>query len=149
MTKKLTDSGDAGESHGRLSPETLQRLRQLQKKARGAYSSGRDRTEAAEHIIDEMARRQGQKLGPYFEWSLATAEFTARFNEAFLRKPPKESMKKFACAFVDAWPQGMAALRLNQTDATLIANPPYAKDGQWPAYLDDRKSRPGKSPDTK
>jgi hypothetical protein len=139
MAKKLKGPDGEDLSDSATSSEILQRLRKLQEKVRKASVSGLDRTAAAEQVIDEMARRQGHTLGPYFEWSLATEDFESRFSEAFSQKPAEQSMEEFARSFVDAWPQGMPALRVIPDDGDPIANPPYSKDGMWPAYLGDRK----------
>src|SRR5271165_2827400 len=89
-------------------------------------SSGRlDRTEIAELIIEEMARRQGHSAGPYFNCSLATEEFKARFAEAFPQRLPEQSPEEFARRFVDAWPQGLPAQRVVPDPSDPIANPPY------------------------
>ena len=94
----------------------------------------------AERIIEEMARRQGHRFGPYFEWSLATEHFQQRFNAALALKLREQPNDEFARLFVDEWPQGMAALRVIPDTADPIANPPYSKDGLWPAYLGPRRT---------
>lgn len=114
----------------------LQSLRALHTRARKAVAHELDRTVVAERIIDEMARRQGHRLGPYFEWALATDVFESRFNAACSRKPAGQTLAEFARAFVDAWPPGMAVLRVIPNERDTIANPPYSKDGLWPAYLE-------------
>jgi len=139
MAKKLKGPDGEDLSDSATSPEMLQRLRKLQEKVREASLSGLDRTAVAEGVIDEMARRQGHRLGPYFDWSLATEDFESRFSEAFSQKRPEQSIEAFAHSFVDAWPQGIAALRVIPDDGDPITNPPYSKDGLWPAYLGDRK----------
>ncbi len=116
--------------------EMLQQLPALQQRARATPANDLDATALAERVIDAMARRQGHTLGPYFEWSLATADFESRFNDAAARKSPEQSIEEFVRAFVDAWPTGMAALRLLPDQFDPIANPPYSKDGLWPAYLE-------------
>ena len=101
-----------------------------------------DRTAVAELIIEEMARRQGHRHGPYFEWALATESFQLRFDAAWAQgslEPSIESLLEFACSFVDAWPEGSAALRVVPDSRDSIANPPYSKDGMWPAFLRQRK----------
>jgi hypothetical protein len=105
---------------------------QRQIKAR-AGSRILDRTAVAEQIIDEMARRQGHRSGPYFEWSLATESFQSRFDQAFAQRPQEQAAEEFASQFVDAWPRGMAALRIVPDASDPIANPPYSKNGMWPA----------------
>jgi hypothetical protein len=117
----------------------LKQLRQLQDTVRKAAASGLDRTAVAEQIIDEMARRQGHRVGPYFDWSLTTESFESRFNQALSLRPQDQSLQEFVRSFVDAWPQGMAALRLVAQASGPIARPPYSKDGMWPAYLSSRK----------
>jgi hypothetical protein len=98
-----------------------------------------DRTEIAEQIIGEMARRQGHSIGPYFNWSLATEDFKARFAEAMAGRPPGRSPQEFACQFVDAWPRGMPAQRVVPDLGDPIANPPCSRDGPWPSFLPERK----------
>jgi hypothetical protein len=97
-----------------------------------------DRTAIAELIIDEMARRQGHRHGPYFEWGLATESFRLRFDAAWAQRalqPAIESPTAFVCSFVDGWPEGSAALRVVPDSRDSIANPPYSSDGMWPAFL--------------
>jgi len=97
-----------------------------------------DRTTAAELIVGEMAIRQGHRHGPYFEWSLATELFEARFETAWAQRPLQrsaESLEAFVTAFVDAWPEGGAALRVVPDSSDSIANPPYSRDRMWPAFL--------------
>jgi hypothetical protein len=97
-----------------------------------------DRTTAAELIVGEMARRQGHRHGPYFDWSLATELFRLRFEAAWAHRPLQpsaESLEEFISAFVDGWPEGAAALRVVPDSRDSIANPPYSKDGMWPAFL--------------
>jgi len=111
----------------------------------GTGSSGArrlDRTDAAEHVVEEMARRQGHRNGPYFNWNLATETFRQRFDEAWLEAAPLgvlESVEDFARAFVDAWPEGAAVLRIAPDHLDPIANPPYSKGGLWPAFLRTRE----------
>jgi len=118
-----------------LSGEFRQQLSQLQAKVGAAAASGLDRTALAEQVIDEMARRQGHRFGPYFDWTLATESFQRRFDAALAQRPRRQSTAEFARLFVDAWPRGMAALRVIPDSADSIANPPYSKDGMWPADL--------------
>ncbi len=139
MADKSKTFKDRNSPESELSPQQWEQLRKLQEKVRKASVSGLDRTAAAEQVIDEMGRRQGHRVGPYFEWSLATEDFDSRFSEAFSQKPPEQSIQEFAHSFVDAWPQGMAAIRVIPEDSDPIANPPYSKDGMWPAYLGNRK----------
>lgn len=97
-----------------------------------------DRATAAELIIGEMARRQGHRHGPYFEWNLATELFRLRFETAWEHRPLQpsaESLAMFVSAFVDGWPEGTAVLRVVPDRRDSIANPPYSKDGMWPAFL--------------
>jgi hypothetical protein len=97
-----------------------------------------DRTEAAERIVEEMASRQGHRTGPYFNWNLATETFRLRFETAWMEAAPLgvlESVESFARAFVDAWPEGAAALRIVPDQYDPIANPPYSQGGLWPAFL--------------
>ena len=98
-----------------------------------------DRTAVAELIIELMARRQGHRHGPYFEWNLATESFRLRFEAAWLHQRPSqqsaETVEQFASAFVDGWPEGAAVLRVVPDSHDSIANPPYSKDGMWPAFL--------------
>jgi hypothetical protein len=98
-----------------------------------------DRTEVAEQIIDEMARRQGHNVGPYFNWSLATEDFKARFDQAFALRAPEHSLEDFTRQFVDDWPPGMTAQRVVPDHTDPIANPPYSRDGLWPAFLGVRR----------
>lgn len=98
-----------------------------------------DRTEIAEQVIDEMARRQGHNLGPYFSWSLATEDFKARFDDAYARRTSAQSLEDFTHSFVDQWPPGMAAQRVVPDAGDPIANPPFSRDGLWPAFLGPRK----------
>jgi len=103
---------------------------------------GLDRNAVAERIIEEMASRQGHRFGPYFEWSLATETFLQRFDAVWARPPQAlsiESLEQFAVVFVDEWPQGAAALRVVPDSSDSIANPPFSKDGMWPAFLGARK----------
>jgi hypothetical protein len=104
-----------------------------------AMAAHLDRTEVAEQIIAEMARRQGHTVGPYFDWSLATEDFKARFAAAFAQRTSGQSPEDFARTFVDAWPLGMAAQRVIPDARDPIANPPYSRDGLWPAFLADRE----------
>ncbi|HXN10876.1 MAG TPA: hypothetical protein VN859_06500 [Steroidobacteraceae bacterium] len=106
---------------------------------RQASAGTLDRTEIAEQVIGEMARRQGHTIGPYFNWSLATEDFKTRFSDAFSRRAPEQSPREFARNFVDAWPPGMAAQRVVPDEHDPIANPPYSRDGLWPAFLPERK----------
>ena len=72
--------------------------------AENALACRIDRTAAAERIIEEMASRQGQRFGPYFEWSLATEIFLQRFNAVWARRPQAASiewLEELAVAFVD------------------------------------------------
>jgi hypothetical protein len=101
-----------------------------------------DRTAVAECIIEEMASRQGHRFGPYFEWGLATEMFLQRFNAVWARRPQTlsiGSIEAFAVTFVDEWPHGAAALRVVPDSSDSIANPPFSKDGMWPAFLGARK----------
>jgi hypothetical protein len=101
-----------------------------------------DRTAAAERVIEEMANRQGHRFGPYFEWSLASEIFLQRFNAVWARRSQAlslESLEEFAVSFVDEWPEGAAALRVVPDSRDSIANPPFSKDGMWPAFLGARK----------
>jgi|ERR1700733_4731036 hypothetical protein len=115
-------------------------IKQRQQKFRPAAGSSLERTRLAEQIIDEMARRQGQRFGPYFEWALATDNFRLLFDAALVLKPAEQSADEFSRLFVDAWPQDMAALRIVPDVRDPIANPPYSKDGLWPAFLGPRKT---------
>ncbi len=97
-----------------------------------------DRTTAAELIVGEMARRQGHRHGPYFEWGLATELFRSRFETAWAHRPSQpsaEALEEFIGAFIDGWPEGAAVLRVVPDSADSIANPPYSKGGMWPAFL--------------
>jgi hypothetical protein len=136
MARNLKPPGDS--PGGTRSAQILRRLRDLKSRAREQFESGRDATAAAERIIDEMARRQGQRLAPCFDWSLATRDFERRIGASLARKPSAQSMEEFVREFVDAWPRGMTALRV-VADGSPITNPPYSQDGMWPAYLDERK----------
>ena len=137
-SKKSEDpKGEA--AHSAELSRQLKQLKQLQDTVRQEAASGLDRTAVAEQIIDEMARRQGHRVGPYFDWSLTTESFESRFNQALSLRPQDQSLQEFVRSFVDAWPQGMAALRLVPHATGLIANPPYSKDGMWPAYLSTDK----------
>ena len=101
-----------------------------------------DRTAVAELIIEEMASRQGHRFGPYFEWSLATEVFLQRFNAVWARRPQIMSIgsiEQLAVSFVDEWPQGAAALRVVPDSRDSIANPPFSREGMWPAFLGARK----------
>jgi hypothetical protein len=101
-----------------------------------------DRTAVAERIIEEMANRQGHRFGPYFEWSLATELFLQRFNAVWARRPQAPStqwLDAFAASFVDEWPEGATALRVVPDSRDSIANPPFANNGMWPAFLAARK----------
>lgn len=121
---------DAGAAH------TLRRLRELKQKIRDSFDDGRDRTAAAEHVIDEMARRQGLKLAPLFDWTLATPQFETRLDQRLTQKPGEQSMQEFVRAFVDAWPRGEPVIRIEPDAADPVSNPPYSKDGLWPANLE-------------
>jgi len=117
-----------------MAEEVIARLARLQRRL--------DRTAAAERIIEEMANRQGHRFGPYFEWSLASEIFLQRFNAVWVRRSQAlslESLEEFAVSFVDEWPQGAAALRVVPDSRDSIANPPFSKDGMWPAFLGVRK----------
>ena len=115
-------------------------IKQRQQKLRAEAGSSLERTQLAEQIIEEMARRQGQRFGPYFEWALATDNFRLLFDAALVLKPSEQSAEEFSRLFVDAWPQDMAALRIVPDLRDPIANPPYSKDGFWPAFLGPRKA---------
>jgi hypothetical protein len=108
-----------------------------------APATGPSRLELAELIIEEMAHRQGQRHGPYFEWSYATELFERRFEQAWKRwcctDPALEILGPFIAAFVDAWPEGAPALRVVPDSRDSIANPPYSKNGLWPAFLQRHK----------
>jgi hypothetical protein len=68
-------------------------------------------TMAAQCVLNEMARRQGQHVPlPEFSWHQVTAEFRARFTEAYKRKPREQSTEAFAREFVDSWPIGSRVL---------------------------------------
>jgi hypothetical protein len=62
------------------------------------------------------------------------------FDAALVLKPTEQSADEFSRLFVDAWPQDMAALRIVPDVRDPIANPPYSKDGLWPAFLGPRKT---------
>jgi hypothetical protein len=101
-----------------------------------------DRTAVAERIIEEMATRQGHRFGPYFEWSLATEIFLQRFDAVWALRPLSLStgaLEEFAVSFVDEWPAGAPALRVVPDSSDSIANPPFSKDGMWPAFLGARR----------
>jgi len=100
------------------------------------------RAAVAERIIEEMAYRQGHRFGPYFDWTLATESFQSRFNAAWPAGSLgalQASVEDFARRFVDTWPEGLAALRIVPDELDPIANPPYSRDGMWPAFLRRRK----------
>jgi GTP diphosphokinase / guanosine-3',5'-bis(diphosphate) 3'-diphosphatase len=80
---------------------------------------GLNRHVVGETIIDEMARRHGEWLGPQFHWEAATPEFKTRFNNAYAKKPSSQSADDFAREFVDQWPLGLAVLR-------------YSNGQEWP-----------------
>ena len=85
-----------------------------------------------------MARRQGHRSGPYFDWNLATEQFRSLFDAAWAAAPSplsREAVEQLALAFVDAWPEGAAALRVIPDQRDPIANPPYSRAGMWPAFL--------------
>lgn len=97
-----------------------------------------DRDTVAEMIIEAMAHRQGHRSGPYFDWSLATEQFRALFDAAWAASPTvasRETVGQIVKTFVDAWPEGTAALRVIPDHLDPIANPPYSRDGMWPAFL--------------
>jgi len=137
MAKKLKAPGDPSPDSG--SAQTLQRLRELKRKVREVFDRGQDRTAVAERIIDEMAQRQGLRLAPFFDWSLATQDFATRVDVALVQKPAGQSMEDFVQAFVDAWPRGMAMLRLAPNGSDPMAGAPYSNNGLWPADMEDRK----------
>jgi len=106
--------------------------------SRQAIRRRADRTAVAEAIIEEMARRQGHRHGPYFEWNLATEQFLSRFNDLWAPASLQlsaESVEQFVRGFVDGWPEGLAALRVVPDPLDPIANPPYSTGGLWPAFL--------------
>ena len=73
MVKNYTEvRGESTAPGSVLSPETLERLRALQERALQAAMVGAGREAVAERIVDEMARRQGHRLGPFFDWSRVT-----------------------------------------------------------------------------
>jgi hypothetical protein len=75
-------------------------------------------------------------MPPGLSWNTTTEEFRARFTEAYAAKPTDQSTDEFARAFVDQWPDGMAAMRLEPSRSSELARPPYASaDGLWPAFL--------------
>ena len=95
---------------------------------------GLNRHVVGETITDEMGRRQGKPVGPVFSWEAATEEFTARFNEAYAKKPQSQSADDFAREFVDRWPRGLPAMRLST--ASGLGQPPYSTpEGEWPAFM--------------
>lgn len=101
-----------------------------------------DRNAVAELIIDAMARRQGHRSGPYFDWSLATDQFRTLFDAAWVSErtaATREAVEQFVKNFVDAWPEGAAALRVIPDHLDPIANPPFSRDGMWPAFLRRRE----------
>ncbi len=111
------------------------------REAMAALASRFDRNAVAEFIIDAMARRQGHRSGPYFNWSLATEQFRSLFDAAWAAAPhplSSEAVEQIVRAFVAAWPEGAAALRVIPDPRDPIANPPYSRAGMWPAFL--RKS---------
>jgi hypothetical protein len=116
----------------------VDQLAQLQKRVQQSSSSGVEEIALVEMVIDEMARRQGHRIGPYFEWSLATPEFTARFADACGRILPQFSAAEFARAFVDQWPPGEFVLRVEPRPDDPITLPPHADNGFWPARLPPR-----------
>lgn len=114
---------------------------QPNRKAIAAVARRFDRNAVAEFIIDAMARRQGHRSGPYFDWSLATEQFRSLFDTAWAAAAPpsREAVEQFVLAFVDAWPEGVAVLRVIPDHRDPIANPPYSRDGMWPAFLRTRE----------
>ena len=103
-----------------------------------------NRNVTAEAVLDEMAKRQGHWYGPTLSWHEATEDFKKLFLQAYVAKPGTQDCDEFAREFVDQWPEGVAALRLGPECKGEIAQPPYAKNGLWPAFL--RKRRPGDDP---
>ncbi|MGA8708184.1 MAG: hypothetical protein WB646_14485 [Steroidobacteraceae bacterium] len=112
------------------------------REGRAARVRSFDRNTMAELIIDTMARRQGHRSGPYFDWGLATEQFRSSFDAAWAVAPTavtREAIEQLAKKFVDAWPDGAAALRVIPDHLDPIANPPYSRDGMWPAFLRRRE----------
>ena len=135
MTGTSQKRGSPGRQLTSSSPVANSWLRDLQQRVSQALLGGYRSTAAAEAIIDEMARRQGLRLGPYFDWSAATAEFRSRFRQAYAAKPREQTIEDFAWEFVEDWPPGPAALRLPPEGSGKIGEPPYSRDGLWPAFL--------------
>jgi hypothetical protein len=98
-----------------------------------AMVSNLNSTVTAQCVFDEMARRQGSQHGPEFSWHYVTAEFEKRFAKAYAAKPRELSAEDFAREFVDHWPVGLGAMRMLPEWQGVLAQPPYTKDGLWPA----------------
>lgn len=92
-------------------PEEQAKIDKFREGIGQSLADGLNRHVVAETVIDEMARRQGQLCGPSFSWTAATGDFTARFAEAYAKKPGSQSAADFAREFVDRWPHGLKALK--------------------------------------
>jgi hypothetical protein len=133
MAEMSNDPDGRDTENSQLTPEFWERLRKLRERVREVAASEFEHTEAAQRVIEELAHKQGLSHAPYFDWSLTTVDFEARFNDAFSTKPAGQSIEDFAHQFAAAWPQGMAALELFVDENDPLASPPYSKDGLWPA----------------
>lgn len=98
-----------------------------------------NRNVTAEGVIDEMGRRQGHQVGPELGWHDATPEFIERFNAAYTAKPTSQSFEDFVTEFVDAWPPGVGVMRMGAECKGVLGQPPYTKNGLWPALLPPRR----------
>ena len=115
-------------------PEEQAGVEEFKQKIGQSLVDGLNRHVVGETITDEMGRRQGKPVGPVFSWEAATEEFTARFNEAYAKKPQSQSADDFAREFVDRWPRGLPAMRLST--ASGLGQPPYSTPkGEWPAFM--------------
>ena len=100
------------------------------------FADNLNRNVVAQCVLDEMAVRQGQgPTGPELSWNHATQDFRQRFLEAYRAMTPDVRMDAFVTAFVDAWPDGMGVLHMDPKWKGILAQPPYTKDGLWPAPL--------------
>ena len=125
-----------------MSPVTDSLMEPQSREAQGARTRKFDRNSVAELIIDAMARRQGHRSGPYFDWNLATDKFRSLFDAAWVAPRAamtRETVEQLVKSFVDTWPEGAAALRVIPDHLDPIANPPYSRDGFWPAFLRRRE----------
>lgn len=101
-----------------------------------ALVAGLRRYVMIEAIFDEMARRQGEQYGPTDDLACLTDEFKVRFEQASAAMPESQSCDDFVREFVDQWPEGVGAVRVDPAETlSPLARPPYSRDGLWPAFL--------------